>query len=592
MAQSRLLNKEFSAVRVYDPIRGVESEIASKNYITSTLQSGSLVPLTAGTGLSLVGNSFSVNTLLPHVTQVGTLSSLIVNGNSSIQGILDLGGNKLTGVGTPTNYTDGINKGYVDTVIANLPLSSQLVGGNGISFSGNVVSVNSSQLTSIGYLTSLTVNGPAFLSQGADLNGQKIVNLSPPTQTFDCATKGYVDSVSIPITAGNGLNVSQGVFNVNSSQPTITSLGPQNSLVVIGQATVRNPVNLTDVANKLYVDSSIGASALPGTGIIKVGQTISVSPIQPQITTIGSLTSLVVSGNVPTVSPTTGSIVVTGGVGVSGSVSVAGNVTVNGTITLNTAPTNPTDSSSKSYVDSSIINNTPVAGVGITKSGTTLSINSLQSQITQVGTLSGLSSSGPIIISSAASATSPTSGGALQVAGDVGINGAVYIAGNTVFTGNRVTVPPTVNSSDACQKSYADSLISSPGVGLTKTGNVFSVNSTQTQITSIGSLTSLSVNGSVSFGFQYVTPTTGATIVLSGTSAGIIINPATDLSTLTLNFPVVGDGEILCITCSRNVSTLTIAGAVFANGSLPSQLTSGIPLRFVFNFTSGLWFIV
>jgi len=570
----------------------VESNIASVGYITSTLQSGTLVPLTAGSGLTLVNNSFTVNTVLPHVTQVGTLNSLVVNGSTSIQGSLDLGGNVLTSIANPVRYGDAANKGYVDSTIASLPLSSQLVGGNGITISNNVVSVNPSQVTSIGYLTSLTVQGPALLSRGIDVSGSKIINLSSPTNPFDAATKSYVDSVSVPITAGAGLNVSQGVFNVNPAQPTITSLGALSSLVVIGQTSVRNPVNTTDIANKLYVDASIASSSLAGTGIIKVGQTLSVSPIQPQITTIGSLGSLNITGNVATTSPTTGSVIITGGVGVSGSLSVAGNVTVNGTVTLNTVPTNPTDASSKNYVDSSIINNTPIAGVGITKSGNTLSVNAQQSQINQVGTLTGLTSSGAVIVTSTATASSPSSGGAFQVTGDVSVQGGMYVGGNVVFSGNRLTVPVTINSSDAASKGYVDSTVSTPGIGLSKTGNVFSVNPTQSQMTSLGTLSSLNVGGAITLSYQYVVPTNAATVVLSGTSSGVLLNPSAPLSTLTLNFPIVINGQVLTLTSSQSVTSLVIAGATFSNGSLPTSLVAGVAQRFIFNTLSGLWFSI
>ena len=131
----------------------------------------------------------------------------------------------------------------------------------------------------------------------------------------------------------------------------------------------------------------------------------------------------------------------------------AGNITCDN-LTL-TQTINASDATKKSYVDAiSYI----TAGTGITKTGSTLSVNALQTQITAVGILSSLS-----------------------------------VSGSSTFSG-AITIPAPTLGGHATTKTYVDSLYLA-GTGLTKTGSTFSVNSTQTQITSVGTLSSLNVTG-------------------------------------------------------------------------------------------------
>ncbi len=67
------------------------------------------------------------------------------------------------------------------------------------------------------------------------------------------------------------------------------------SFSVTGTATVSNPVNATDAANKAYVD---GKAAIAGTGLTLSGSTLSVNAAQSQITSVGALNLLSVTGTV------------------------------------------------------------------------------------------------------------------------------------------------------------------------------------------------------------------------------------------------------------------------------------------------------
>ncbi|KAI8995813.1 hypothetical protein BC832DRAFT_542842 [Gaertneriomyces semiglobifer] len=131
--------------------------------------------------------------------------------------------------------------------------------------------------------------------------------------------------------------------------------------------------------------------------------------------------------------------------------------------------------STKSYVDGLTF---LTAGTGITKTGSTLSVNS--SGITSVGTLTGLTCSGVVAISNATAAINTTTG-ALRVTGGVGIGG-------NIFAGGTVTAATPTAAGHLTTKGYVDALsylavgtdslsYLTAGTGLVKTGNTISLGS-------------------------------------------------------------------------------------------------------------------
>lgn len=88
---------------------------------------------------------------------------------------------------------------------------------------------------------------------------------------------------------------------------------------------------------------------------------------------------------------------------------------------------------------------------------------------------------------------------------------------------------------------------------------------------------------------QYVTPLTGATVNVAAGQTRIIIDPAGTLAALTLNFPPTpSDGQLLYITSSQIVTTLTVTGATLV-GAL-AALAAAAGLRYVYSLTANKWF--
>jgi len=214
--------------------------------------------------------------------------------------------------------------------------------------------------------------------------------------------------------AASGLTGSTLPNNIVSSN--LTSVGTLTGLLVAGN------VEAYTVGGTLTTASQPNITTIGTLGGLNVTNAITAATIsgtlqtaaQPNITSVGTLTSL-------TVGP--GEI--------TGQLATAyqPNITTVGTL-INLTVTNTISGSVSGSAGS-------VAAANIT--GTTLASGVTGSSLTTVGTLTGLTSSGAVSITSAAQGASYASGNSLQIAGGVGITGSTYTAG-TITSGNTLTV--------------------------------------------------------------------------------------------------------------------------------------------------------
>ncbi|KAJ3230661.1 hypothetical protein HDU81_004321 [Chytriomyces hyalinus] len=515
--------------------------------VTGTLDATSVTSAAAivSGGLSVaksvyIGSNVIVNSTVDSTST--STGSFKLAGGAGIVGSVYIGRNlNVNGtvtVNTPVDSTDAVNKGYTDS-------GSYLSAGSCISISGTTISVTTTSITSVGTLTGLTVSG----------------------QTSIINTAASTSSVTGALKVAGGLGV---VGNINTGG----NLAVSGTSSFSGAVTVPTPVNGTDAVTKTYTDGLSYLTA--GTGLTRTGATISLNASQSGITSVGTLTGLAVSGTAvfnnttDSSSSITGALVIGGGLGIGKNMYVSGNSTFTGTVTV-PSTVNSTDAAQKSYVDElSYL----TAGTGLTLSTGTLSVNS--SQITSLGTLTGLTSSGAIAITSTTASTSSVTG-ALTVAGGVGIQGAVKIGGAVGITGGltvtgTVTVPSTVNNTDAAQKAYVDALsYLSAGTGLTLTTGTLAVNSSQSGITTIGTLTDLTVSGatSITVTTDSSSSITGALTVSGGVGIAKSVSIGTNLS-VTGTTGLTGVVSVLGTTVSSSSTTgaLTVAGGVGIGGTL------------------------
>lgn len=432
--------------------------------------------LTGGSGVAL-----SVNASQPQITAVGTLSSLNVSGAVTFTSGLNAGGARIVSIGTPTVATDAANKGYTDAyVVAGTGLVKTTTASNA------TLSVDSAQpgITSLGVLNSLTVTG-------------LVTSPAVPTAAEHLTNKAYVDAKFV-FTAGTGLALNGSQLSVNPTLTHVTSVGSLSSLTVTGPASITGnvtasagPSDPAHLSNKAYVDGYI----IAGTGLSKssgsTSATISVNPAQPQITSVGTLSTLTVSG--------------------AATLSTA---SFTGNVTASTAPSLATHLSNKAYVDAYVL-----AGTGLTKttatSNATISVNAAQSGITSLGTLTSLtvggtttlaglsatsgtfttsfSSAGRVTFSDVSDATSAVSGpvstsGGISVAKSAYIGGPLYalssltVTGVSTLTGNVVCSSQITGTSAVQSTSITTgAAVFAGGIGLSgnlNTGGILAVSST------------------------------------------------------------------------------------------------------------------
>ena len=302
----------------------------SANIITATLSGAAT---TAGTVTTAAQ---------PNITSVGTLTSLGVNGT-------------VTAVAFTANTGVFTGNGSGLSAIAGANVTGTV---SSATTAGTVTTAAQPNITSVGTLSSLAVTGNA---SAGNVNAGNLLTANFVAGTLTTAAQPNVTSVGTltglsvdgsNITLANGVYVGNGsglsalaggnvtgqVGNAlvagtvyTNAQPNITSVGTLSSLAVTGNATAGN----------VYANSgTIGASLLTGT---------LTTAAQPNITSVGTLSSLAVTGNVAAGNLTTTGVLSVTGTGVS---SIAGNLDMTSNTIINLAsPTNPNDAATKQYVD-------------------------------------------------------------------------------------------------------------------------------------------------------------------------------------------------------------------------------------------------
>ena len=88
-----------------------------------------------------------------------------------------------------------------------------------------------------------------------------------------------------------------------------------------------------------------------------------------------------------------------------------------------------------------------------------------------------------------------------------------------------------------------------------------------------------------------VTPSTGNNVRIGSSATGVIVAPTGTLAALTLTFPTGVDGRVLHLSFTQDITTLSTAGATFANASAPGPaITAGATYTLIYNGASGKWF--
>jgi len=529
------------------------------NVLTSVSGNANILVVT-GTGANITGTlnatgiisgnhsgNFSGNVTTAaqaNITSLGTLTGLTSNGtvNFANAANVNLGSNsnvRITG-GTSGYFlqTDGSgNLVWTNAALVPVPgVNTQVIYNNAGSYGSNA------NFTYNSALSTLTVpNIAATLTAGPQTGINAVGTLT------SLIVSGSISAANV--NGGNTVsaNFLTGVLTT-AAQPNITTIGTLTSLTVTGNITGANLIGnhfgaatgLTSIPGANVTGTVANATYAVTSGSTTTSATVTTNA-QPNITSVGTLTSLTVSGTINSGNLSTGGTLTVNGTGVS---SINGNLNMNSkNVVAVSDPVNAQDAATKNYVDTLVSTGIAYHPAVVAATTTTLAI-------TTGGTITynnGASGVGANLVTTGSfnlidTANVQTVGTRILVKNEVtqawngiytwansttivratdadtyGPAGATDLSENDYFfvtsgsvnigTSWVVTTSGTIifGTTAITFSQFSSSQTYSAGTGLTLTSTTFSVNASQTQITSVGTLGSLAVTANANVGALYAT---------------------------------------------------------------------------------------
>ena len=410
--------------------------------------------------------------------------------------------NNIINLATPVNSTDAATKQYVDDVAQGLNIHDSC----NAATTGTLATLSSGTVTynngTSGVGATLTTTGSYTTIDSVTLtDGMRILVKNEVT----AANNGiYVRTSSTVLTRAADFNsvpeIEAGDFTFVTAGTVYDNTGWVQTSTVVTVGT--DPIDWTQFSG--------AGTYTAGTGLTLTGSVFSINVAQPTITSVGTLTSLSVSGNgsFGNVSATTFTGALTG---------AATSATTAGTVTTNAQPniTSVGTLTSLSVTGNISANNVNAGNLLTANYSTAVITTAAQPNITSVGTLTSLGVSGTVTASA-------------------------FTANTGVFTGNGSALT-ALNASNVSTGTLAQARLANASVTLGSTA--LTLGSTVTTVAGLTSVTSTTFVGAL----------TGA-----ATTAGTVTTNAqgniTSVGTLT-SLAVTGQ-----VTAANGVAGTTIAG--------------------------------
>jgi hypothetical protein len=432
----------------------------------------------------------------PNIVQVGTLNSLTVDGgdttfrnsiidttsNVQVRGPLLPTGNEEYDIGSPSHHwrdlylaghTIRLGNTIITATSANgLVVSGPVTASGGVSSdtsgtTGTAFNVTTLTATSTGGVSTLTFADqtvPPFVA-GAYITVTNVVPIGY-NGTYTVVT-GTINSVSYLKTVV-GSQSSAGTITAGASPPfTVTSTlqvanlnvqflqGYEPAITDVANTIVLRDANSNFSANVIIANTIRGTNSLVAT--VDIANTVLASS-QPNITSVGSLTSLSVIGNIN-----------------------AGNVDVDNYVDATWVRANIRDSSG--YLGSKIVGEVPFANVANNVAGSNVS-----------GQVSNALVAGTVYSHAQPAITSVGILESVHVSGDANVDGNLYVGGTTVSAGglSASTISGTVSGTFVSPGSNSEILFNKQGV--IGTDSDFKYNSLTKSLTTVGKFFSQDAN--------------------------------------------------------------------------------------------------
>lgn len=550
----------------------------------------------------------TVETLLANVANVTTLTAntSTVTGNAVVTGNINVSGNIVGNIisadilagalditGTTTAFGDAIFAGNSTGITGNLTVAKNVQINGNLKVLGNVVTISTSEYLvehptiELGRIDGATLTsndgndlGIEFVwydSQerkgffGFDNSSEKFVYI--PRASWSPVDGGNVEVFSGAL--GTALfstveaNVSASgasTFNTVTANSISVSAGITGNLVSPIQANITSVGTLTSLAvtggNVAVTNGNINISGPAGTTLRING--VQVSTVDANFTGGSVPNDTTFNANTTSTSTATGTVVISGsgGLGVGGNLHVGGNLTVTNFSTTNIGGTLTTASQPNITAVGTLTNLTVTNTISGNVNGSAATVTSAsQPNITSVGTLTDLT------VTNAISGSVNGSAASVALTADNSSNSTRYPLFSDSATGNvspRTDTGFTYNpaSGELSATSFAGILTGSvSGSAATVT------NASQPNITSVGSLTSLTVVGTTTFGGN-VNASSATPIGSTGSRFGTIYATSLDVSsTATAGSVVSTSGNIQISTTGKGIK--------FADGTLQTSSAGG-----------------
>jgi len=604
----------------------VTGNITAANFIGNIVGniSGNIVIPGSNTGVVFNDNGNANTSTAFTFDKVSNL--VTITGTASVSGNANIGNIGTGGLVTATGNIGGgnINTGGLVTATGNITGGNLITGGL-ITATGNITGGN---VTTTGALNGGTLSVTGTSNLGAV--GNVTITGGSNGQVLTTNGSGGLSFVSI-----SSSSISNGNSNVNipsaNGNVNISAVGTANVLVVTGTgANITGTLSVSGDATIGNIVSSGTGGNISGANVISANLftgTLTTNA-QPNITSTGTLTSLSVSGNANTGNLGTNNFIATG----TGSFSA--NVNMNSQWINNVGyPNLETDAASKLYVDTLVstgvsyhqpVNVATTTTLAVATGGTTAynspngAANGIGAYISTTGTFLNIDSANVqtvgtrILVKDEANAawngvytyanttaivrstdTDEYGAGSTTL---LSINDYFFTLGGVVNEGTAfiVSAPAgtiTFGTSNIVFSTFSTSQVYDAGTGIAITGTTISANASQTQITAVGTLTSLSVSGNANVGnigasagvFTTIAGslTTAAqpNITSTGTLSSLSVSGTTSLGAVG-NVTITGgtNGQVLTTDGSNVLSWTTVSGggssASISNGTSNVNITT------------------
>jgi hypothetical protein len=474
---------------------------------------------------SVTGTGNIVLSTSPIITGTLTTSTIYSTGLITANaGISVPSGQIITVADTPTTSTSVANKGYVDSVAV------------GLTWKDSVIAATNSDIILSGEQTVDTVSV---------ITGNRILVKNQTDATHNGI---YVASTGAWVRALD-MNDTTPIQLVNNSGVFVT-----NGLQINTGWTVTSYITSIDTSLVIWTQFSGATVVVAGTGLTLVGNQININPSQPEITDIGNLTNLTVTGLIY------GNIVGTG----------IGLTNLNGAnITSNTVPLSALAISSGTATSSSFLRGDGTwAPADTNLTGPITSIGNA----TSIGEQTGL---GNVFVMQ----TSPTINGTLSTGIILTTGDITTVSGQFVGSGVGLTSIPNsslVNSSitvNGIAISLGESQVVTAAAG-TLTGSTLNASVVNSSLTNVGTLTNLTVTNTINGNITgssttLATPRNINGVPFNGSEDILVTAAAGTLTGSTLNASVVNSSL-------TNVGTLTNLTVGSAHISTTNTLVAGL----------------